>query len=139
MKLVVILLLCTIKGTCFSQNLGWDKTVNWKLYDVHDQKAFLYSLDTLQYFKSIGLDKDKMQMFLQNVTIIQKDNEPVWMGFYVATCKLQDGTFVKIDISMYGGFFYDEKTKTYYQLPSNLKDDWFNYLTEKGTVLQSTN
>jgi hypothetical protein len=139
MKLVLILLLCTINGDCFSQNLYWHKTENWKLYDVHDQKAFLYSLDTLRNFKSIGLDKDKMQMFLQNVTIIQKDNEPVWMGFYLATCKLQDGTTVKIDISMYGGFFYDEKSRTYYQLPSNLKDDWFNYLTEQGTVLQSRN
>ena len=37
-------------------------------------------------------------------------NGPVaWMGGYIATCDL-DGVVRKVDISKYGGFFFDEKT-----------------------------
>src|ERR1700726_1670668 len=139
MKISYLFLILLSTGSCYSQDIEWQNTDSWKLYDIHDKKAFRYSPDTLQSFKSIVLDKNKMQAFLNNVTVIPKEDEPVWMGFYIATCKLKDGSKEVIYISMYGDFFYDIKTKTYYQLPSNLKDDWFNYLTDEGTILQSRN
>ena len=67
-----LILLCT--GSCFSQDIEWQNTDSWQLYDIHDKKAFRYSPDTLQSFKSIALDKDKMQAFLNNVTVIPKEN-----------------------------------------------------------------
>jgi hypothetical protein len=137
MKISYLFLILFTTGTCFSQGIEWQNTVSWKLYDIHDNKAFRYSADTFQSFKSIALDKDKMQAFLHNVTVIPKEEQPVWMGFYIATCNLKDGSKEVIYISVYGGFFYDDKTKSYYQLPSNIKDDWFNYLTDQGSILQS--
>ena len=118
--------------------MDWAKSRDWKLYDIHTDKAFAYSSDTLQNFKSIELPQDSMQTFLKGLTEISKDDSPVWMGFYVASCKLQDGVLRKIDISVYGGFFYDEKSKVIFKLQKIFSDDWLNYLRDKGTQLQSS-
>ena len=122
--------------TCLGQKPEWGEATEWKLYDIHTNKAFAYNADTLHNFKSIQLDKDSMNTFLSNVSEILNDDGPVWMGFYVASCKLQDGILRKIDISVYGGFFYDEKSKTYFQLAKYFSNDWLNYLRDKGTQLE---
>jgi hypothetical protein len=134
MKLFVLLLL--LSSESWGQKMDWGKSRDWKLYDIHTNKAFAYSSDTLQNFKCIELPQDSMQTFLKELTEISKDDSPVWMGLYVATCKLEDGLLRKIDISVYGGFFYDENSKTYFQLQKIFSDNWLNYLREKGTELQ---
>jgi hypothetical protein len=136
MKLFVLLLLLSAKS--WGQNMDWAKSRDWKLYDIHTDKAFAYSSDTLQNFKSIELPQDSMQTFLKGLTEISKDDSPVWMGFYVASCKLQDGVLRKIDISVYGSFFYDEKSKTIFQLQKLFMDDWRDYMIQKGIQLQSS-
>lgn len=137
MKLFVLLLLVCSKS--WAQKMDWGKSTDWKLYDIHTTKAFAYSSDTLQNFKSIELSQDSMQTFLKELTETSKDDSPVWMGFYVVSCKLQDGILRKIDISVYGGFFYDEKSKTIFQLTKMLSNEWLDYLRGKGIQLQSTN
>ena len=58
------------------------------------------------------------------------------MGYYVASCRLPNDTLIKVEISQYGGFFYAEKEKKYYQLTDGLKDSWLAYLTAKWRALE---
>ena len=116
-------------GTCFSQDINWKETKNWRLYDIHQSNAFDYKLDTLKNFESIALDQDTMQNFLSDVVKWPKDKTSLWMGLYVATCEFPNRKIRKIDISVYGGFFYDEMTRTYYQLPLATRNDWLEYLS----------
>ncbi len=137
-----ILLTITISNFLFiqessSQSINWAESKNWKLYDVHDESAFNYTLDTLRKFRNRSLNKDSMQTFVSNVTIIPIERIPVWMGFYVATCEFKSGAIRKIEISVYGGFFYDEKEKKYYQLPLEISKDWLDYMAESAAALQS--
>ncbi|MEO9210146.1 MAG: hypothetical protein ABI208_03560 [Ginsengibacter sp.] len=124
----VIISLCFITN-CLSQSINWKDAKNWKLYSVRDGSAFRYSIDTLKNFESIDLDYDVMQSFLSNVIEWPKDKFSLWMGLYVVTCELPTKEVRKIEISVYGGFFYDEKTKTYFQLPESIKNDWLEYFS----------
>jgi hypothetical protein len=56
------------------------------------------------------------------------------MGGYIATCKL-DGSLRKVELSNYGGFFYDEKTKVYYQIPAAKSEDWLSYIQQNYLTL----
>jgi hypothetical protein len=117
------------------QNVNWAETSNWKLYKIHEKRAFSYSIDTLINFKFALLNNDSMRIFLSNVSIIPYEKTPLWMGFYVASCQLNDGTIKKIEIGTYGGFFYDEKEKKYYQLPLEIRKEWLDYLADSGADL----
>ena len=131
-----ILLLLQI-STIFCQNINWQKTSHWKLYNIRDDNAFGYSLDTLRLFKSTDMDSSKMQAFLRNAKVLITPKYAMWMGLYVTTCQLEDGTIRKIDISKYGGFFYDEKKKTYYELPLELRDEWLKYMHDCLKILST--
>src|SRR4051812_28272779 len=99
-----------------AQEIDWKSAKNWRLYNIRESAAFDYRLDTLKNFKSIPLDLDTMTGFLSEVAQWPKDKYSLWSGLYVATCELPKGDIRKIEISVYGGFFYDDRTKTYYQL-----------------------
>jgi hypothetical protein len=124
MKFFIFLLLPVIH--CYSQAPDWNKSSEWKLYDIHAGNAFLYSLDTLGTIKNKALNTDTIKTFLKHVTEIKKSNSPVWMGLYVATCRL-DNIVYKIDVSVYGGFFYVENYRTYYELPEDTRLNWLKY------------
>jgi hypothetical protein len=119
-------------------SINWADTKDWRLYYVQSKGAFAYPIDTLKAFKSVDLNQDSMKMFLQAVTEIPTERIPVWMGYYVATCKLPNGTSIKIEISQYGRFFYEEKEKRYYQLNEEVQDNWLSYLTSKWLQLEDT-
>ena len=80
-----------------------------------------------------------MQVFLKHVSEIPAKRIPVWMGSYVSTCRLTDGTCLKIEISQYGRFFYEEREKRYYQLDEEMQDHWQSYLNAKWSQLEGTN
>jgi hypothetical protein len=115
--------------------MAWNKATDWKIYNIYNQRAFDYPIDTLSNFPSYRLKTDSMQDLLSAVVLVKKEIEPVWMGYYIASCRLPDGTLRKIEISNYGGFFYDEKEKLYYQLPLERRKDWLNYLSDCGATL----
>ncbi|MDO6431538.1 hypothetical protein Q4E93_13115 [Flavitalea sp. BT771] len=117
-------------------SINWADTKEWRLYYTQSKRAFAYQIDTLKMFKSVALNQDSMKIFLKAVTEIQTERTPVWMGYYVATCKLPDGTSIKIEISQYGRFFYEEKEKRYYQLTEDVQDSWLSYLTAKWLQLE---
>lgn len=99
----------------------------WRLYNIQEFAVFNYSLDTLKIFLSIALDNDTVTAFLSNVIELPKDEYSVWMGLYFAICEIPEGKIRKIEISVLGGFFYDEITKSYYQLPLKIRNDWIDY------------
>ena len=117
-------------------SINWADTKEWRLYYVQTKGAFAYPIDTLKAFKSVALNQDTMKIFLKTVTEIPTERTPVWMGYYVATCKLQNGTSIKVEISQYGRFFYEAQEKRYYQLTEDVQDNWLSYLTAKWLQLE---
>jgi hypothetical protein len=117
--------------------INWSNTNDWKLYYIHSKRGYTFSIDTLINFKSVSLDQDSMMAFLHKVTEIPRETPPSWMGYYVASCRLADGTLVKIEISQYGRFFYEEREKRYYELADNVQSDWHSYLIAKWRVLEA--
>jgi len=122
-----------------SSNINWADTKDWRIYYITSKDAFSYPLDTLKTFKSTALTQDSMAVFLKHVTEIPAERTPVWMGYYVATCRLPDGAYFKIEISQYGRFFYAEKEKRYYQLDNEVQDHWLSYLNTKWLQLEGAN
>lgn len=135
MKLLIFFLLPVLH--CYAQQTDWSKTSDWKLYDIHASNAFSYSIDTLSTIKNKALNNDSIKTFLERVTEIKKGNSPMWMGLYVATCML-DKVVYKIDVSVYGGFFYVENNKTYYELPEDTRMDWLKYFHDNLDKLSNT-
>jgi hypothetical protein len=115
--------------------IDWQSTKHWKLYNIKSKDAFRYPLDTLHVFKSILLDQDSMMHFLKQVTELPQGQNPLWMGAYVASCQLPNGDSVKMEISQYGSFFYEEKERRYFQLSEDIGDHWPAYWTSKWLEL----
>jgi len=128
-KLALVIVLLIFINNCFSQDIKWQETKKWKLYNIQEFAVFNYPLDTLKNFTSITLDKDLIQTFLTTSVKLPKDEYSVWMGLYFATCEFPEGKVRKIEISVFGGFFYDEITKSYYQLPLKIRNDWIDYIS----------
>lgn len=128
-KLAFVLASILLITKCFSQQINWTEAKKWRLYNIQEFAVFNYSLDTLKKFSSINLDSDTMTAFLSNVSKLPKDEYSVWMGLYFATCEIPEGKVRKIEISVFGGFFYDEITKSYYQLPLKMRNDWIDYIS----------
>jgi hypothetical protein len=117
--------------------VDWTKTSHWKLYSIPSKHAFGFSFDTLPNFKSRPLDQNSMQIFLGSVTALAADRIPVWMGYYVTSCQLPDGRGIKVEISQYGGFFYDEKEHRYYEISLEVRKDWLAFFDSNMNALQS--
>lgn len=110
--------------------IRWEDAKDWKIYKMPSYIGLRVSLDSLPAFKYNSLDIDQMRIFLKNLQEIKNIN-PVWTGLYVASCELNN-TKRKILFSRYGGFFFDERSKSYYQIPENLRQNWINFLNESS-------
>ena len=125
------------KGASKTSPTTWAKAKEWRLYYTRSKKAFAFPPDTLNNFKSVPLNEDTMKAFMATATQMPAGKTPLWMGYYIATCKLPGDSMIKIEISQYGRFFYDERDKSYYQLTDDMQDNWQAYLTAKWRVLES--
>jgi hypothetical protein len=87
------------------------------------------SLDSLGKLKSYRLNPDTVQVFLNPVSEIPKDSTPLaWMGGVLATCTYQ-GKMRKVQISSYGGWFFDQETKSYFEVPKDQAVEWYSYVS----------
>lgn len=127
-RLVLLLVLSTTVAG-MAQPTVWQKASNWSLYNVGGAKFYRVSLDSLERYRHRHLNDDSMRMYLTQSVDLASDKAPMWMGAYVASCTIEHKKR-KIDISSYGGFFYDETDKKYYSVPQNLQKDWLNYLAD---------
>jgi len=122
-----------------AQNENWREAKVWRIYAIRSRDAFTCSVDTLSLVPSLSLSVDSMKRLLANAVPMAEAKTPVWMGSYVSTCLFTNGTLKKIVISTYGGFFYDEMERKYYQLPPDLRAEWLNYLSDCAANLRSSN
>jgi len=116
--------------------INWEQTKEWKLYYTLSKEAFSLPFDSLRAFKSVDLKQDSIKTFLKAVTEIPTERVPVWMGYYVCSCKLPNGKSIKIEVSQYGRFFFEEDERRYYQLTRDVQDSWQHYLNAKWLQLE---
>lgn len=110
-SIVVFLLALVLTVKLNTQNINWKYATNWRLYNIRESAAFNFTLDTLKKFKSIPLNLNMMRTFLEKTEQWPKEKYSMWSGLYVATCELPNAGTRKIEISVYGGFFYDDRLK----------------------------
>jgi hypothetical protein len=132
----IILLLAVSHFYSFGQQTDWRKTTNWTLYNIQGRNGWQIPADSLFFFSHKSLNNDTMQRFLAHTSPIISADAPVWMGTHFASCTFNNKMH-KLEISTYGGFFYDETDKKYYELSAALRNGWLEYLAESGAVLQS--
>lgn len=118
-----LILTCSATG----QEIKWQTSDDWKLYGINNEIALRYSVDTLANFPFVEINRDSVLLFLKGAKSWVKGKTSMWMGAYYATCVIA-GVVHKIDISVYGGFFYDEMDKHFYQVPLHLIDKWKEWL-----------
>ena len=118
------LLLSSIISSC---QVRWAKTTEWTLYAFEGNDQFKVPIDSLYNLDTLTLNQDSMASYLNSAEIKHPSAPLVWMGGYIATCRLNDAVR-KVEISNYGGFFFDEKTKTYYHIAPDKTESWNSYL-----------
>lgn len=113
--------------TSSAQAPAWQQSSQWTLYNVRGAKFYKVAPDSLDNYNHRHLNDDSMRAFLSGSSTLPADNPPMWMGAFVASCII-DNQRHKIDISSYGGFFFDETDKKYYSVTQKNQKDWLNYL-----------
>lgn len=138
MKILYIFSLLAMGFGAKSQDIPFQNAKNWKIYLIKDRNKLRYPVDTLKNFKNYSLNADSMSIYLKSPANLGQIESPAWMGSHIITYELKD-TVRKLDVSVYGGFFYDETTRTYYQLGEELTKEWQDYLAGCATYLQQNN
>lgn len=133
------IIMLSVIQICYGQDVIWKNSKNWKLYNIINKNGFTYSIDTIMSFQSIELSNQMMNTFMNDVSEWPIEKYSLWMGLYIATCEMEDKKIRKIIISNYGGFFYDQLTKRYYELPSELKDQWLSFLNDSMKKISASN
>jgi hypothetical protein len=137
MKFIVWILLLFITQIGNSQSIDWQKTSQWKLYDMKGQDGLRYSVDTLSNFKSLNLDIDTLHHFLFGVQLWPTEEYSMWMGGFVVSCEDQNGIIRKLDVSAYAGFFFDNASKRYYQIKEEDHREWLDFFHYQSTQFQN--
>jgi hypothetical protein len=127
MKHLPFLLLLILPGlAALTQEPDWRKATHWTIYNVQGKSIWKLPIDSLDQYAHQPLNNDSMTTYLTNVSAISPHGA-AWMGVYVTTCVL-DNKKRKVDVSAYGGFFYDELLKRYFEIPVDLRRGWYDYL-----------
>jgi hypothetical protein len=136
-SLIISFLFSTLSASC---QVHWDQSSNWTLYQYDGYRVFAISADSLKTLGSSPMNQDSMAYFIKSATILNTKAPLAWMGGYITTCTV-NGRLRKVEISRYGGYFYDEKSSTYYQLPTEKIDAWLAFMQDaylKLVTRQST-
>lgn len=127
MKLIPFICYFIMSNASFAQSALFEKTKHWKIYDISEGNLFRYGVDTLKSFQYEPLDEDSIHFYLNGISELSSNEPPLWMGLNIASYEF-NGMQHKVDISQYGGFFFDESSKRYYQIASDKKVDWNAYI-----------
>jgi hypothetical protein len=133
---VSLLLLLSMSNTTPAQNNLWQHSTGWTIYNIRGAKFYKIPLDSIGNYRNMRLNDDSMRVFLSQSVEISRDSTPMWMGAYVTTCFI-DHKKRKIDISSYGGFFFDEGSKKFFALSPNKQKGWLNYLATCSGALSA--
>jgi len=127
MRIIYLIGLVLLSGTTSAQQKNWKEANNWKLYNIHTNKAFGYTPDTLSNFRSVSLGDSLVQGYLIYSSAWPKEKDASWMGVFIASYE-DSNKICKVDISVYGGFLFDESIKQYFELPLYMRNDWMEFL-----------
>jgi hypothetical protein len=133
--LIISLLLSAFFASC---QIQWGQSSNWTLYKCEGYRVFAIPIDSLKSYDSSPFNQDSIAYFVKSAKVFNTKASLAWMGGYVATCKL-DGALRKVEISNYGGYFYDEKTSAYYKLPIEKIDAWLSFIQDSYLTLVKKN
>jgi hypothetical protein len=122
--LVASLFMSTLSASC---QVHWSQSSDWALYQYEGDHLLTFPIDSLRLCKSYSINRDSMAYFINSAVPLNSKAPLAWMGGYAATCKI-NGIIRKVDISSYGGYFYDEKTSAYYQMPIEKIDAWLAFV-----------
>ncbi|HEY4064150.1 MAG TPA: hypothetical protein VGM30_19725 [Puia sp.] len=129
-KLIPLLLIAIMAGlSSRSQSSTWNRSSHWTIYNTGGSKFYKIPTDSLNTYNNRLLNDDSMRKFLAEASELRSDKAPMWMGARVASCVI-DNKIRKIDISSYGGFFFDETDKKYYSVPDAVQKEWLGYLAD---------
>jgi hypothetical protein len=107
----------------------WKETKDWKIYNINSRSMTKIGIDSLTKLKYYQLNLDTVQAFLSSASEIPKDSTPLaWMGGVLATCSYH-GKLRKVQISSYGGWFFDQETKSYFEVPKDQATEWYSYVS----------
>jgi hypothetical protein len=123
----IALALLLLNTTLGNAQINWKETSDWKIYNPGRLNIFTLPIDSLAFLRSRSLQGDSVRQLLDSVKSLPRAIRPAWMGGFLITYVFH-GEVRKLEISSYGGFFYDQGSKTYFQLPAEKKDRWFTYL-----------
>ena len=115
-----------------SQSVDWQKASHWKLYQMRGKNGLRYSVDTLSNFKYINLNEDTIHYLLKDVQLWPLQEYSLWMGQFEVSCEDNTGITRKLEISKYGGFFFDDTSKRYYQVKEESRNNWNNYFQNQS-------
>jgi len=107
----------------------------WKLYNISDESAFSFRIDTLKNFKYANLNEDTIKYFFSDLKELPENQPQFWQGAYIATFEIND-TLYKLEISHYGGLLFDETRKRHYQIAENKIDEWLTYVRRSFLTMQ---
>ena len=131
--------LCTIVSLLFVTlvscgQVQWSQSSDWTIYQIQVHDIFKVPIDSLNSLDTLQLNKDTVESYLSSLESIHPKASVAWMGGYIATCKI-DGIRRKIELSNYGGFFYDENTTTFYRVSKDNIDSWVDFLQNSYLTL----
>ena len=130
MKMTYFIAFLLLAKFANAQIIEWEKTADWRLYNVSTSRATQFNPDSVAYYKYTSIPTDTIHHYLSDLIQIPLDQTQgiAWMGDYWATCNFQDSLrFLRI--SRYGGFFEDMRSGIYFEIPINLRSTWQLYLT----------
>lgn len=116
----------------------WNQSSDWTIYQSQARDLFKVPIDSLNSLNTLQLNKDTVESYLSSFELIHPKAPVAWMGGYIATCKVE-GIRRKIELSNYGGFFYDEKTNAFYRVSKDKIDAWVGYLQNSYLILLKRN
>ncbi|WP_127127894.1 hypothetical protein [Pseudoflavitalea rhizosphaerae] len=127
-KIVAVIIAIGFFSGCKSQEkANWSEAKEWRLYKITDVRSF--SISEKEMKKKDFISADSLHYFLQDAAPLKVD-DPVWKSFFFTSCQI-NGKFRKVIISNYGGFFYDAKSKKYYEIKEENKKWVIEYLEDK--------
>jgi hypothetical protein len=130
MHLIVLYLLtiCHLPDTSGSP-IHWETSKHWKMYALNNSaKVFAIPADTMANLSGVPMRDDSMHILLATAKLYQVPMSPAWMGCYLTSCENEKGQFMKIVVSVYGGFFLNEFDGRYYHLDPSSNRAWLDYM-----------
>lgn len=135
MKTIILFFGTIFWITLLNAQVNWRSTTDWKLYKVPNSVLFRPTPDSLQSFKTYPLNRDSILNFFDRATLLPKETPgQAWMGGFLATFQYE-GKIRKLLLSSYGAYVWDPQDKRYYQLPLDMKDQWWSYINGCASVL----